>query len=188
MTNGVLERVAHGVYRVVAGGEPDHLTLRAAWLQLDPGKEAWARLADDEVALVSHASAASLYGTGDLRADVHEFTLPYRRQTSRPDVRLHRGRVPGEFRVILHGLPATRAEWMIRDLLADHVDPSQVARVTAEVVARNLEYPAVIADVVAPFAARFGLPDRDGTALVTHLLARAGFRHSIETAAIGGSA
>ena len=32
---GLLERVAHGVYRVRGGAEPDHLDLRAAWLQLE---------------------------------------------------------------------------------------------------------------------------------------------------------
>jgi predicted transcriptional regulator of viral defense system len=106
---GLLDRVAHGVYRVRATGEPDHLALRAAWLQLDPATPAWLRLEDPDVALVSHASAASLYGIGDLRADVHEFTLPKRRQTSQPDVRLHRGTVPDKYRIILRGLPVTRA-------------------------------------------------------------------------------
>ena len=91
---GLLERVAHGIYRVRGTPEADHLDLRAAWLQLDPGRPAWQRLDDPEVAVVSHTSAASLYGVGDLRADVHEFTIPDRRQTRRPDVRLHRGRVP----------------------------------------------------------------------------------------------
>jgi len=31
---GLLERVANGVYRVIAAPIPDHLNLRAAWLQL----------------------------------------------------------------------------------------------------------------------------------------------------------
>src|SRR5450759_3251811 len=65
---GLLERVAHGVYRVRGAPEPDHLELRAAWLQLDPSSPAWQRLDDPDVAVVSHASAASLYGVGDLRA------------------------------------------------------------------------------------------------------------------------
>jgi hypothetical protein len=30
---GLLERVAHGVYRLRGGGESDRLALRAAWLQ-----------------------------------------------------------------------------------------------------------------------------------------------------------
>src|ERR1700694_2356187 len=102
---GLIERVAHGGYRIRGGAEPDHLGLRAAWVQLDPGRAAWERLDDPDVAIVSHASAAALYGVGDLRADVHEFTLPGRRQTRRSDVRLHQGRVPTDRWILLRGLP-----------------------------------------------------------------------------------
>lgn len=173
---GLLERVAHGVYRVRGGTEPDHLGLRAAWLQLDPARPAWDRLDDPEDAVVSHASAAALYGVGDLRADVHEFTLPRRRQTRRGDVRIHRGRVSPERRVVLGGLPATRAARMIGDLLADHVDPDGVARITAEVLERVFDYPRDVADALAPHAHRFGCRRGDGLALLDELLRRAGSR------------
>lgn len=173
---GVLERIAHGVYRVRGAGEPDHASLRAAWLQLDPATPAWARLDSPEVALVSHSSAAEMYGVGDLRADVHEFTLPARRQTRRHDVRLHRAHVPAEQRIVLHGLPVTRAGRMVGDLLADHVEPSAVAQITAEIVDRVLDYPAVLAGILAPYATRFGLPPGDGMAVLDHLLEVAGYR------------
>src|SRR5258708_16704629 len=65
---GLIERVAHGVYRIRGGAEPGHLAIRAAWLQLDPGPAAWERLDDPDVAVVSHTSAAALHGLGDLRA------------------------------------------------------------------------------------------------------------------------
>lgn len=116
---GALERIAHGVYRLRGSADPGHLSLRAAWLQLDPGTPAWERLDRPEHALVSHSSAAVLYDVGDLRADTHEFTLPVRRQTRRPDVRLHRGQIPDQDRLILHVLVTTRAGRMIADLLAD---------------------------------------------------------------------
>jgi hypothetical protein len=137
---------------------------------------AWRRLDDPDVALVSHASAADLYGVGDLRADVHEFTLPERRQTRRAEMRLHRGHVPEEHRIVMRGLPATRAGWMIGDLLADHVDPESVARITAEVVDRGLDYPSVVAERIGPFVARFGLTPGDGVALLDELLTVAGYR------------
>jgi hypothetical protein len=137
---------------------------------------AWQRLDDPDVALVSHASAADLYGVGDLRADVHEFTLPARRQTRRAELRLHRGYVTKEHRIVLRGLPVTRAGWMIGDLLADHVDPESVARITAEVVDRVFDYPSVIAERIAPFAGRFGLPPGDGVDLLDELLTLAGYQ------------
>jgi Transcriptional regulator, AbiEi antitoxin len=173
---GLLERVAHGVYRVRGGAEPDHLELRAAWLQLDPARPAWQRLDDPDVAVVSHASAASLYDVGDLRADVHEFTLPHRRQTRRSDVRIHRGTVPPERRILVDGLPTTRAGWMVGQLLADHVDPDAVAQIAREVLERVQDYPRVVAEAVSPYAQRFGLERGDGVALVDELLRRAGSR------------
>lgn len=184
--DGVLDRVAHGVYRVRAAGEPDHLALRAAWLQLDPEKPAWARLDDPEVARVSHSSAASMYGLGDLRADVHEFTVPVRRQTSRSDIRLHRGNIPEQHRIIVHGLPVTRAGWMIRDLLADHVDPIQIATIIAEVVDKILDYPSVVAATIAPYATRFGLSKGDGVGLLDHLLRLAHYADREEILALAG--
>ncbi len=186
--DGRLERIAHGVYRVRGASEPDHLGLRGAWLQLDPGRPAWTRLDDPDVAVVSHASAADLYGVGDLRADVHEFTLPVRRQSRRQDVRLHRGTVPAEQRILLRGLPVTRAGRMIGDLLADHVDPSAVAQITAQVVDRVFDYPAVIAERIAPYAASFGFRRGDGTALLDHLLALADYKGRTEAMAEARSA
>jgi hypothetical protein len=145
-------------------------------LALDPAVPARQRLDDPDVALVSHASAADLDGVGDLRADVHAFTLPVRRQSRRADVRLHRAHVPNKHRIALRGLPVTPAGWMIGDLLADHVDPESVARITAEVLDRVFDYPSVVAEQIAPFAARFGLPRGDGVGLLNELLTMAGYR------------
>jgi len=181
---GLLERVTHGVYRIRGSAEPDHLQLRAAWLALDPGTPAWARVRSPDVALVSHASAASLYGVGDLRADVHEFTLPVRRQTRRADVRLHRGLVPDGQRLLIDGLPSTTAGRMIADLLGDHVEPAAVAQITAEVVRRAQDYPSTIAQCIAPLAARFGFRRGDGVALLDHLLLLANYSERAETVAL----
>ena len=184
---GLLERVAHGVYRVRGGAEPDHLELHAAWLQLDPARPAWQRLSDPDVAVVSHASAASLYDVGDLRADVHEFTLPHRRQTRRSDVRIHRGTIPPERRILVDGLPTTRAGWMVGQLLADHVDPDAVAQIAREVLERVQDYPRVVAEAVAPYAQRFGLERGAGVALLDELLRRAGSRDREAIIAEAGS-
>ncbi len=184
-TDGRLERVAHGVYRVRGAGEPDHLGLRAAWLQLEPETPAWSRLDDPDVAVVSHVSAASLYGIGDLRADVHEFTLPIRRQSRRADLRLHRASVPKGDLIVLRGLPVTRAGRMIVDLLADHVEPSAVGQIAAEVIDGAFEYPSEIAERIASHAARFGLSRGDGAALLDDLLALAG--HESPVAAMNAS-
>lgn len=169
-----LERVDRGVYRMRGATEPDHLRLRAAWLRLDPDTPAWERLDDPNVAVVSHSSAAALYGVGDLRADVHEFTIPARRQSRRADIRIHRGVVQGPDRMLLRGLPVTRAGRIIADLLADHVDPLAIAQIVDEVLTHVYDYPGTVAEKIAPFAARFGLRAGDGIGVLDHMLRLSG--------------
>ena len=120
-----LERVAHGVYHLEGAPTPDHLELRAAWLQLAPEVQAWKRKAAEGV--VSHRSAAALYGIGHLPADQHEFTVQHRKQTKRSDVRLHRRRLDDREWIQLRGLPVTRPARIASDLLYDHEDPAAVA-------------------------------------------------------------
>ncbi|MFC3996764.1 type IV toxin-antitoxin system AbiEi family antitoxin domain-containing protein [Nocardiopsis sediminis] len=163
-----VERVAHGVYRLRGAPPADHLDLRAAWLQLAPGTPVWERTPDTGV--VSHRSAAALHGLGHLPADVHEFTLPARRQTRRPDVRLHRGHLAEADRTALHGLPVTRPARTAADLLADREDPGAVAHVVADALRAGHDHPATVTRALSPHATRFGLRRGDGHALLRWLL------------------
>jgi len=103
---GLLDRVMHGVYATPGVQGDQRLTLRAAWLTIDPGTAAEKRMANLPTAgVVSHASAAQLLGLGDLVADEHEFTVPHRHQSTRAGVRVRKGVLePGEV-TIADGLP-----------------------------------------------------------------------------------
>jgi hypothetical protein len=125
---------------------------------------AWVR--GPEQGVVSHRSAASLYGIGDLPADVHEFTVPVRRQTRRPDVRLHVRDIAGAKLIDLHGLPATRPSRIASDLLYNHEEPEAVARIVVEATQHVYDYPGTFADALAPHAVRFSLRRGDGLALL----------------------
>jgi hypothetical protein len=164
---GFLERVAHGVYRVRGAGEPDHLELRAAWLQLQPGVPAWERV--PATGVVSHRSAAALYGIGHLPADAHEFTLPARKQSRRTDVRLHRGSVDTGC-TTLRGLPVTRPSRIAADLLAGREDPGAVAQVIVDALRPAFDSPGAVAEAIAPHAATQGLRRGDGLGLLRWLL------------------
>lgn len=165
---GTLERVTHGVYRVRGAGEPDHLHLRAAWIQLDPGIPVWERGPRDGV--VSHRSAAAVYELGHLPADLHEFTLPDRKQTRRRDVRLHRADVSGSDWGWLHGLPVTRPRRIAADLLADRDDPEAVGQVIADALRSAHDDPGSIAEAIGPRATGLGLRRGDGLGLFRWLL------------------
>jgi len=163
-----LERVAHGVYRLAGAPIADHLDLRAAWLQLDPGVPGWARRLDQGV--ISHRSGASMYEIGHLPDDRFEFTLPGRKQTRRPDVKLHRAMVASRDCVHIGGMPVTRPARIAADLLSEREDPGAVAHVVADALRSSLEYPSVVASELDGYAQRFGLPRADGIALLRWLL------------------
>jgi hypothetical protein len=163
-----LERVAHGVYRLRGAGDTDHLELRAAWLQLSPGLLAIERRPEDGV--VSHRSAAGLYGIGHLPADIHEFTLTRRKQTRRNDVRLHRRSIEDADWITVRGLPATRPHRIAVDLLAEHEDPAAIGQIIADALRGRFDYPATIATAIAPLASTYGLQRDDGIGLLEWLL------------------
>lgn len=178
----VLERVAHGVYRLVGVPPADQLDLRAAWLQLAPEVPAWERTAAQGV--VSHRSAAALYGIGDLPADRHEFTLPGRKQSRRPDVRLHSGRLDDGQWITLRGLPVTRPSRIAADLLAERNDPQAVGQLVTDAIRGVFDYPGTVAQRLAPYASRLGLRKGDGVAALRWLLELIGDPHAGEWLAL----
>jgi hypothetical protein len=164
----VMRRVAHGVYRMVGAPEPDHLELRAAWLQLAPAAMGWERGSFDGV--VSHRSAADMYGLGHLPEDQHDFTVGRRRQSRRGDVRIHRRHLGPEEWIVLRGLPVTRPARIASDLLYDREDPAAVAHVVSDGLRGEHEHLGLVVDALAPHAARFGLRKGDGLALLQWML------------------
>jgi hypothetical protein len=164
----ILQRLGHGVYHLAGAPTPDHVELRAAWLQLAPGTPAWKRTPAQGI--VSHRSAAALFGLGHLPADVHEFTVAGRRQSRRSDVRIHRRVLDAAEWVDLSGLPVTRPSRIAADLLLDKEDPGAVAQIIADGIRGAFDYPGMFAEALAPHAARFGLRRGDGMALLQWLL------------------
>jgi predicted transcriptional regulator of viral defense system len=139
VTDGALERIAPGVYRVVgAPPDPDLDGIRAAWLQLNPAPVTEERRRQPD-AVVSHRSAAVTLGLGDLLPDVHEFYVTVRRQLRRADVRtrLRQALPRSEWRVV-EGLPVTTAARTVADLLADREDESAVSRIVQDAFRENL--------------------------------------------------
>ncbi|MFE6508114.1 type IV toxin-antitoxin system AbiEi family antitoxin domain-containing protein [Nocardioides sp. NPDC057764] len=175
---GALERVSHGVYRI-AGAPPSRLDdLRADWLALDPTRlpadRLWGSRDDQSLAVISHRSAAVLHDLGDIAADYHEFTLPVRKQTRRPDVRLHRAPLQSDDWVVVDGLPVTTPLRTINDLAAAHIDGGHLASITRDAVLSLYTDIAPLIRVLAPHAHRYGYPTGDGEALLGRFLQEAG--------------
>lgn len=170
---GLLDRVMHGVYATPAVQGDQRLTLRAAWLTLDPGTAAEKRMANLPAAgVVSHASAAQLLGLGDLVADEHEFTVPRRHQTTRAGVRVRRGVLESGEITIADGLPVTTAARTVTDLLMVGRELEHVAVVVADALRRNVTDGPALEAALAPAARRHDA--RDGAELLIRLLDLAG--------------
>jgi len=171
--DGALERVRHGVYRVA--GSPSHQfeQLRAAWLALDPERLADERLAED-VAVVSHRTAAAVHGLGDLEVDVLEFTVRDRRQSRDRQLRFHRGQLEESEWTLVNGLPVTTILTTIRDLAAARVDGGHLAGVVRDAVTTHHVDLDAVSDVLADHAHLYGAPLADGATLLQRFLEQAG--------------
>ena len=170
----LLERMTHGVYRV-SGAPPNPADeLRAAWLTLDPGRRAAERLRDESPAVVSHQSAAGLHHLGDINADLHEFTTAERKQSRRPDIKLHRGHLAPKEWTVLDGLPVTTVARTIADLAAVRLDGGHLATVVRDALTMKQVSDRVISAALAPYAHRYGAHAGDGDALVTRFLQQSG--------------
>lgn len=175
----ILERLTHGVYRLI-GVAPDPLDeVRAAWLATDPGRRASERLGDSDPVVVSHRSAASIYGLGDLEADRIEFTSNDRRRSRRADVQFHRLSVHhGEWRVV-DGLPVTSVTRTIKDLAAAHIDGGHLASVVRDALTEHGVDADQLAQVLAPYAHRYGAPMGNGEAVMRRFLREAGISEPV---------
>jgi hypothetical protein len=132
----------------------------------------WERGSSDGV--VSHRSAADIYGLGHLPADRHDFTVERRRQSRRSDVRIHRRHLGTDEWLVVRGLPVTRPARIASDLLYDREDPAAVAHVVSDSLRGENETPGFFVDALAPHAARFGLRKGDGLALFEWMLGLVG--------------
>ncbi|MEU4151750.1 type IV toxin-antitoxin system AbiEi family antitoxin domain-containing protein [Streptomyces sp. NPDC026659] len=189
--SGLLENVSRGVYLLVAAGVPRHQDIKAAWLRLMPKTFAWDRPAGhQDSGVVSHASACLLHELGDIPAPEVEITVPRRRTTTEPFVRLRTAALDAAEITVVDGLPVTTALRTITDLLQARADGGHIGGVIAAAERRDLIALDDLAERVRPYVRRYGLKGTDtGRDLINHLVAQAGEslrRQEIERAEQGG--
>lgn len=154
--SGWLERAGHGLYRVAGAGVRANDEIYAAWLRLGSGRDARERLTEPD-AIVAGASAAAVYGIGDVPERVHEFIVFRRTQTRDPGVRLHlrRDADAGRWRVaddLPVQEPADAAAWIL-----DHGegDPAHAGQLMREAIATGLADPRQSGRALEPVARRW---------------------------------
>ncbi|MDR1151806.1 MAG: type IV toxin-antitoxin system AbiEi family antitoxin domain-containing protein [Bifidobacteriaceae bacterium] len=160
---GLVERVAQGVYRDTGAPADRFDGLRVAFIATNPVITAGERVRlPVPDAVVSGAVAAYLHGVGDLVPEPYEFTVPRRRKTRRDGIVLKSRQLTRADVTRREGLPVTTIERTIADLVGAWTDLSLVGGVVRD--AAHVEA-AQMAGLLAPFAARYGLRRGDGTGL-----------------------
>lgn len=183
-SSGQLERLAHGVYRLAGNPPHRHDELRAAWLAFDPRRNLADRIAANQVEVVSHQSAAVMHELGDVNADVLEFTAVVRRQTRRPDVRIHRGTVSRDDWTLVDGLPVTTPLRTITDLASARLDRGHLAGVVRDSILDHAVPIGAAAAALGPYAHEYGAVAGDGRGLIQLMLRQAGVPDSLLDVAV----
>lgn len=155
---GNIERLAKGVYRM--GGSPStrEEDVLAAWLSIDPGRRP-GDIAGEGMPVAMGATAAWLYGIGEVGPSPYEFCTPERKQTKRPNLIIRKRRLDPEDVAIVSGIPATRPWLTVVDLIDFGEDLSLVASVLADALEGGLvEGEDALREKVDARGAKVGMP------------------------------
>lgn len=127
--SGRLARIAHGAYRMAGVPPTEHDELIAIWKLTRPAlffherasMEGW-----DGIAVCGH-TAASVLRLGDFYASPYRLATPRRMRSNASSATFATRRVAREDVFFSEGLPVTRPERTLVDLVLDDEDPSLVA-------------------------------------------------------------
>lgn len=172
---GFLEPVRRGVYAMTSAGASSARDEQAVWLSLRPDTAGWTRpKLDPDGAVISHRSAAHLYGLGEFVNDRVELTAPRRRTMRDSTVRIHQTKLNDAEVTVIDGLPITTPLRTLCDLLDQHIDASHIATVIRQAVESGQVRLDELAERIGPYARRYGVKPFDGTTLLEQLLRQIG--------------
>lgn len=137
--SGRLVRVVRGAYRMVGSGSSFTDELAAIWKLTAPAKFSHERMhvADWDGIAVGGSTASVLLEIGDLQLSPYRLYAPRRINTRNPSASFSR-RVVGRDEVTFElGLPVTRSERTVFDLVVDDEDLSLVADVLADASSKS---------------------------------------------------
>lgn len=130
----------------------------AAWLALSPERFGWERPEPPtQDCVLSHESAAALYGIGRLPAPFMVFTAPDERPAPQA-VTIRVAPLARDEVVVRDGLPVTTAHRTILDLLRDRITHDDLGRAISDAVRKDLVDLRELYHEMAPQAGFYGFP------------------------------
>lgn len=173
--DGLLERLAHGIYKDAGAPGDQFDDMRAAWLSTDPRNLAYERTKDSAGDVVfAGASAARLHGIGDLWDRHHDFIAPTRRQSQRAEIRYRQRVVDPRDVTVVEGLPALTPEATVADLFNAETDLRHIGDALRNAAGNRRLDLARLQELLAPYATRHGFRKGDGAGLLQRLMELAG--------------
>lgn len=128
---GRIERIMHGAYRMIGSSSSFADELTAIWKLTAPARFTHERLrvAEWDGITVGGSTASALLEIGDLHVSPYRLYAPRRVNTRNTAVRFAKRVVPRSDVMFVQGLPVTRPERTVFDLVVDDEDLSLVADV-----------------------------------------------------------
>lgn len=129
--SGRIERIMHGAYRMIGSSSSFADELTAVWKLTAPARFTHERLrvAEWDGIAVGGSTASALLEIGDLHVSPYRLYAPRRVNTRNTAVHFTKRVVPRSDVMFVHGLPVTRPERTVFDLVVDDEDLSLVADV-----------------------------------------------------------
>lgn len=158
---GMLRRIRRGVYLLEGVIEDEHVGIRAAWLAAEPGRSAAERIWDGVPIVVSHESAAQLWGLGDVIASKYTMTTPVRKRASAADVRYRTAAIESDDWVEYEGVQVTTVIRTLRDLAKDGLDGDYLYRMVSEVLYQGVVEKESLERALEPFVSGYGFKSAD---------------------------
>lgn len=172
--DGRLERLHGGVYRYAAGEVTSNVDIKAAWLATDPTNPAYSRFRGENVSAVcAGVTALWLHGLGNLDVAPYTFRVVPGKRTIRKGVRYLPWGWSVEDMTVVDGLPVTRVERTLADLVRLRTDRTHVADALQDALSLRIDVDLDrLKEMLAPLSLRCGYARGDGDALLGELLAQ----------------
>ena len=120
-SQGLLERVSRGVYRLAFFPVSEHAEYHEAVL--------WPQVSRPITAVISHSSALALYGMSEVRPKVVHLTIPsgVRVRRKPPEtLKIHHAAISPADQAVYEGVPVTTPARSLRDAMDDGLSPQLV--------------------------------------------------------------
>ena len=139
--SGTVERIIHGAYRLSGSGASELDELKAIWKLTCPGKLSYERMnpSDWDGVSIGGSTAAAIHGIGDFHLSPYRLLAPKRVQSRRRCASFARRVVDIGDVMFVEGLPVTRIERTLVDLILDSEDPSLIETAYYEAQEKGLD-------------------------------------------------